>query len=49
VAEAVVKMTSDPMAAAAMRRYRTGSHGRRAKGYGSSKADNVSSHSFVLL
>jgi hypothetical protein len=42
-------MTTDPMAAVAMRRYRAGGHGRRAKGYGSSKAENVSSHSFVLL
>jgi hypothetical protein len=49
VAEAASKMTTDPMAAAAMRRYRTGGHGRPAKGCGGSKAENVSSHSFVLL
>jgi hypothetical protein len=49
VAEAASKMTTDPMAAVAMRRYRTGGHGRRAKGYCGSKAENVSSHSFVLL
>jgi hypothetical protein len=45
VAEAVVKMTSDPMAAAAMCRYGAGNHGSRAKGYGGSKAENVSLHS----
>ena len=49
VAEAAVKMTTDPLAAAARRRYRTGGHGCRAKGYGGSKAEKVSSHSVCSL
>jgi hypothetical protein len=39
------RMTTDPMAAVAVRRFRAGSgHGGRAKGYGGSKTENMLSH-----
>ena len=45
VAEVAAKMTADPMSAAAIRRCRAGVHDRGANGCGSSKNENVSSHS----
>ena len=44
VAEVAAKMIADPMSAAAIRRCRAGVHDRGAKGYGSSKNENASSH-----
>ena len=45
VAEVAAKMNVDRMAAAAIRRCRVGVYGRGAKGYRSSKTENVISHS----
>jgi hypothetical protein len=45
VAEVAAKMNVDRMAAAAIRRCRAGVYGRGAKGYRSSKTENVISHS----
>jgi hypothetical protein len=48
LAEAV-RITTDPMAAAAVRRFRVcGGYGGRAKGYGDSKPESVFAHSLVL-
>jgi hypothetical protein len=48
LAEAV-RITTDPMAAAAVRRLRVcGGYGGRAKGYGDSKTESVFAHSLVL-
>ena len=45
VARTAAKMTTDRMAAAAILRCRAGVHAHGAKGHGSGKAENVSSHS----
>jgi hypothetical protein len=48
MAEAV-RITTDPMAAAAVRRFRLyGAYGSRAKGYGDGKTESVFAHSLVL-
>jgi hypothetical protein len=48
LAEAV-RITTDPMAAAAVRRFRVcGGYGGRAKGYRDGKTESVFAHSFVL-
>ena len=44
-----VRITTDPMAAAAVRRFRAcGGYDSRAKGYGDSKTESVFAHSLVL-